>query len=505
MSRGDEGNQVPLDQSFEPAPLEQVTGLQLRCRSNQRGPVSDRFVAVRLDRAGHVCEDGQEPGFGSVYVEVVCAHGGLERRLVLSGIGKEEFCLVDEVAVEGPRRHVGSLTDVGHGDVGPGASGQKLPGGVCHAPARARDANLGSSHGPIVAEADSWLTATKHVELSADWPASGSRGLWRAEWNGTICHMTQTAIVIGGSAGLGLRAVRSLASQGWTVVATGRDLRLLDDLSRSLPGVVPVRLDLDRLGAVDEFAERLGGQSLPPVRALVGNAGLQLRRREWSRDGYELTVAVNYLAHIALIDRLSPMLARGARIVLTTSGTHDPDEVRGFPRALEQSDLLELVHPATPGTDAPVVDGLRRYATSKLCLVRAIPRLACDLHAMDISVVGFDPGLMPGTALVRSGPSLLRWTWRALSPLLLLTPGAHRVGTSARHLVKLVTSPRYEAMSGAYLVDGRPAGTSIASHDLLAGDRLYAATLDRIQARTLGRGTPYASWRRDAESTLATN
>src|SRR5208282_6308458 len=43
-------------------------------------------------------------------------------------------------------------------------------------------------------------------------------------------------------------------------------------------------------------------------------------------DGFETTFAVNHLAHYLLLRLLLPRLARGAVVVMTTSGTYDPAE-----------------------------------------------------------------------------------------------------------------------------------------------------------------------------------
>jgi hypothetical protein len=75
-----------------------------------------------------------------------------------------------------------------------------------------------------------------------------------------------------------------------------------------------------------------------------------------------------------------------------------------------------------------------------------------------------------------------------VAPLALLAPGSHRPITSARHLAQLVTSPRYEAMTGAYVVDDHPAGASIASYDLDEGERLYSESLALVGAELLGQG-----------------
>lgn len=293
--------------------------------------------------------------------------------------------------------------------------------------------------------------------------------------------MTSTVVLVGGSQGLGLAAARLLAASGRRVIATGRDLSAFTDADRQA-GIEPVALDLGALSNIDGFVAGLGERGVERVDVLLGNAGAQSRDRRWTADGYEMTVGVNHLAAVRLVDRIAPLMPAGGRVVLTASGTHNPDEVKNVPPALEEATLDELLHPDAP---AGMRDGLQRYATSKLLMVRCVPFLARALAEQGITVNAFDPGLMPGTGLARDQGGLAQALFRVLTPLLLLAPGAHRVSTSARHLADLATSPRYERMSGAYVVDDLPSGTSIASHDLAAGQRLYDDTLRVIEATTL--------------------
>src|ERR671918_1020785 len=120
----------------------------------------------------------------------------------------------------------------------------------------------------------------------------------------------------GGSSGFGAIAVRQLAQASGTPPLVG---------ARS-PKDGSVRLDLTSMDSVRAFSgsvrERLGETR---IDALVLNAGTVLpddTRR--STDGYKTTFAVNHLAHYLLIRLLMPALADRARVVLTTSGTHDP-------------------------------------------------------------------------------------------------------------------------------------------------------------------------------------
>ncbi|MFD3743465.1 SDR family NAD(P)-dependent oxidoreductase [Nocardia sp. NPDC058633] len=129
-------------------------------------------------------------------------------------------------------------------------------------------------------------------------------------------------VMTGGSAGFGAIAARRLADRDVVRLLVGTRAPVGDTLA----------LDLGRLASVRAFAatvrRSLGTQR---IDALVLNAGV-IRPDADGRtaDGYETTFAVNHLAHYLLIRLLLPVLADGARIVLTTSGTYDPATVPGW-------------------------------------------------------------------------------------------------------------------------------------------------------------------------------
>ena len=87
-----------------------------------------------------------------------------------------------------------------------------------------------------------------------------------------------------------------------------------------------------------------------PLRALVANAGqMSADTRTASADGYEMTFAVNYLAHAQLIGDLLDSFTAPARIVLLGSNTYHTNfyrRVLGVPGA-DWRDPVEIARPAT--------------------------------------------------------------------------------------------------------------------------------------------------------------
>lgn len=286
--------------------------------------------------------------------------------------------------------------------------------------------------------------------------------------------MSRTVLITGATGGLGYRAALAVAAagQGWHLVVTGRGPGLAE-VGRRLAERAPctaLPLDLSELAGVRRFADdltrRLADGELPPLRAVVANAGLQETGLSFTPDGLETTFAVNHLAHFLLVNRLLPSLVEPARIVLVASDTHDPARLTGMP-APRFTDPEDLAHPADTEQERTPAAGRRRYTTSKLCNVLTAYELARRLADTRITVNAFDPGLMPGTGLARGYRGVQSFAWRYLMPALVAVPGlnAHTPARSGAALARLVTDPALAGVTGAYFSNGRRTRSSAESYD----------------------------------------
>jgi NAD(P)-dependent dehydrogenase (short-subunit alcohol dehydrogenase family) len=211
----------------------------------------------------------------------------------------------------------------------------------------------------------------------------------------------------GGTSGLGAYAAARIAAQPSTRLIIG---------ARNPQAPAPataevVQLDLASLDSVRAFAdavlERSGAHG---VDVLVLNAGAQFPTADRrSADGFEMTFAVNHLAHYLLARLLLPAIAEGGRIILTTSDTHDPKIISWAPREL---DIEGWAHPA-PGS------GRRLYPASKLCNLLTARSLAAldEVTARHITVIAFNPGLTGGTSLGRESSPTTARVMRAAKPI----------------------------------------------------------------------------------------
>ena len=139
----------------------------------------------------------------------------------------------------------------------------------------------------------------------------------------------RVAIVTGANSGIGLETAAALAAAGATMVLACRNddrarVARLEILRRHPTAQVELlRLDLSNLGQVAEAAteakERYG-----QIHIVVNNAGLIVRSRSVTADGFETTFGVNHLGHVAWTTHLLPALlaAPDSRIVTVSSLAH---------------------------------------------------------------------------------------------------------------------------------------------------------------------------------------
>ena len=116
----------------------------------------------------------------------------------------------------------------------------------------------------------------------------------------------RTALITGASRGIGREVARTLASDGWRVLAGVRD-----------PNAAPAGthaeiVDVADPQSIDGLAERLRKRN-DHLDALVNNAGVYRGRARAIWD-------VNVLGPLRLTRALEPLLAPNARVVMVTSG-----------------------------------------------------------------------------------------------------------------------------------------------------------------------------------------
>ncbi|MDO5316941.1 MAG: SDR family NAD(P)-dependent oxidoreductase [bacterium] len=139
--------------------------------------------------------------------------------------------------------------------------------------------------------------------------------------------MEQVQMIITGATGsIGSEAVRAMAKRGYAVIMACRNVEKGEAVKRRLLEENPsarlqvMQVDMASLKSVNRFVESLKDQGVA-LSGLFNNAGVMNRSFALTEDGFEQTVAVNYLAPYLLTRRLMPLFLPDAHVVNMVSLT----------------------------------------------------------------------------------------------------------------------------------------------------------------------------------------
>ena len=306
-----------------------------------------------------------------------------------------------------------------------------------------------------------------------------------------------TVLITGPTGGLGRSATMAMASRP---EGDRPDLLLIGRPGNALAGVAAearaagatareIGCDLASLADVHTAAETvkelLQNGVVRPLRGLIANAGLSVAdTRNASADGYELTFAVNYLAHAQLIGDLLDSFATPARIVLLGSNTYYANWVRRLMTvpAAQWRDPLELAKPARPEVSPTLKAAGVAYSNSKLAILyysHELQRRAPE----GINVAVFEPGFMPGTGLSRRHSPGVQQMGRGMQRLPL--PGISLPVKSGPALASVTLDKRWAHLrDGGFVVIGKERDVMPIANNPDRERRLWDATAKLLRPAT---------------------
>ena len=268
----------------------------------------------------------------------------------------------------------------------------------------------------------------------------------------------KTVVVTGANRGIGLAAARNLAGRGYDLVLVCRDEKRGQAALESLHSPQSsgnhrlVLADLASLDSVRAAALQIVETNVP-VSALVNNAACLPVRRTKSRDGFELQLAVNHLAHFLLTILLLPRLRLAAgpsRIVTVSSAAHS-----GPPFNFRD-----------PNFERRRYRRRRAYQQSKLANILFTRALARRISGTGVQAVALHPGVYD-TGLLHDyiGRMPGARTFRRL--------GANRADRAGPIVAELAVGKREEDLNGRYFDKGVLALPVRVARDMKTQERLW--------------------------------
>lgn len=279
-----------------------------------------------------------------------------------------------------------------------------------------------------------------------------------------------TVVITGGNAGIGKETAIGLARLGARVIITSRDERrgalALDEIrERSGRSDVEVlALDLASFASIRAFATELLDRT-DTIDVLVNNAGLILRQRTLTADGFEATFGVNHLGHFLLTNLLLDRLRASApaRVVVVASDAHQSAK-----SGLDFDDLQS----------ERSYRWAKVYGKSKLANIYFARELARRLEGSRVTSNSVHPGF------VRSefGQGGDLGTLYGFGLRYLAAPFAISQEKGARTSIYAASAPELDGASGGYYVKCELSAPSRVARDDEAARRLWDVSEQLVES-----------------------
>ncbi len=265
----------------------------------------------------------------------------------------------------------------------------------------------------------------------------------------------KTAVVTGATNGIGLVTALELAKAGARVLIVARNeskgQAVLEQIKNQTGQTAELFLgDLSLVKDADRVGKEIAGVA-QKIDVLVNNAGGMFTERLETKEGLEMTFALNHMAYFVLTNALlEPLKAAGkARVISVSSDAHKVGRILW--------DDLQA---------SRKYDAMSQYGRSKLMNVLFSNELARRLEGTGITSNALHPGVV-NTGFAADTKGIWSWVFKLAKPFM-ITPEK-----GARTMLHLATSPDLEITTGMYWQNERPATASSAAMDQTSQKHLW--------------------------------
>jgi light-dependent protochlorophyllide reductase len=255
----------------------------------------------------------------------------------------------------------------------------------------------------------------------------------------------QVIIVTGANSGVGLETTRQLIAQGANVVMACTNKESASETAKQFDGLKGsydvMQFNLGDLKTVRQLAKQFVSK-YDKLDGLVCNAGAVFQgERKTTKDGFELTIGVNFLGHFLLAELLLDKLKHSApsRMLIVSSVVH-----AGSPKKRPQIQLDDLQY------EKRSYNAMDAYAEAKLADVLYVKELAERLEGTDVAVFSVHPGWARSNFGRNTDNVFLKGLMSALNPLfkwMRMSDSSEEAAQTSLHVMISDEAPKH---SGAY-------------------------------------------------------
>ena len=265
----------------------------------------------------------------------------------------------------------------------------------------------------------------------------------------------RTVLITGGTGGIGYQTARALAQRGAGVLITGRDAEAGEQAAAAIrrqSGHDQVRFlkaDHATVGGNQQLADQVRAE-VSGLDVLVNNVGGLYQTRWETADGYEATLAMNFVGPFALTGELLPLLQASApaRCVNVVSA--------GF--KMWKTDPFQDLQSTQRYVSGDV------YAHTKLLNVLASLALARRLPAEQVTINLVHPG-MAWTQMTKSMTSGTIPAVRLVWPLVRAVQRLRSPEKAGQHVALVASTPRLSGCTGQYF-EAKPTPKRLSAREL---------------------------------------
>ncbi len=269
--------------------------------------------------------------------------------------------------------------------------------------------------------------------------------------------MKKIILITGSTDGIGKATAIESAKRGAKVIVHGKDL---DKIQKTIEKIKKkscnddIQYILADLSDLEQVKKAFSDLNLPKLDILINNACVFKHNFKKTKDGFEYTFQICYLAHFIITKKLIPLLNKSddARIINVSSMVHA--------HSLDLSFLKKESY-----------DGYKAYEVSKLANVLFTYELAERLKGSNIKVNCLHPGVI-STKLLHEGWGI----------------GGADVSQGAKNLIYLAFSNDVKNITGKYFFDRKPTESSPITYDIKTRKQFWDYTEKLLTVTNNGIG-----------------
>lgn len=267
----------------------------------------------------------------------------------------------------------------------------------------------------------------------------------------------RTTVITGATSGIGKETALALAKIDHAVYLLVRNVAKGEALKKEIVAqtnnrsIFVIHCDLANMQTVVDAANELKGK-LFAINVLINNAGGINSTRQESKDGNELTFAMNHLGHFVLTMSLMPLLQKGqARVINLSSDAHK----------IARPELLNDVQFAKGFSSS------KAYALAKLCNIYFTKSLAERYGQSGITSYAVHPGVVKTNfwADMTGIKKVLSWF---INPFMISAEQGAQTSIYLAGATKL--NPK---LNGQYFKKGKPTKPTLAAQNASARNKLW--------------------------------